>query len=170
MPNPGAGRARGLYGNAFARASIEEVVAATRAVCPPTITNILAMAAPVGGRGEYSRDQIACVLTTAYTGFLAARAESEVLAGAQSRPVIHTGFWGCGAFGGNRILMTILQALAADLADVDVVFYAFDRAGASLAQQARELYEKMRAGAPSVSQLVDALVERGFSWGESDGN
>jgi hypothetical protein len=44
------------------------------------------------------------VLATAFTGFSAARLESARL---NPSPVvaIHTGFWGCGAFGGNRVLM-----------------------------------------------------------------
>ncbi len=58
-----------------------------------------------------------------------------VPAGAQ--PLIHTGFWGCGAFGGNRTLMVILQALAADLAGVETVFWAVDKRGVELAEEAR---------------------------------
>ena len=106
-------------------------MAATRALVPPTISNILAMAAPAWGNGDYTEQEIAYVLNAAFTGFSAARRESKRFAGASSRAVIHTGFWGCGAFGGNRSLMTILQAMAGDLAGVDIEFWAFDQAGSS---------------------------------------
>jgi hypothetical protein len=43
-----------LYGNAFARASVAAIVAATRVLRPPTISNILAMEAPIGGSGYYA--------------------------------------------------------------------------------------------------------------------
>ena len=48
------------------------------------------------------------MLASAYSGFLAARLES---AGAPT--VVHTGYWGCGAFGRNRELRAMLQVLAA---------------------------------------------------------
>jgi hypothetical protein len=128
------------------------------------------MAAPTCGYGNYSRDEIVYVVSTAYSGFLGARLESEGLRGTASRTVIHTGFWGCGAFGGNRVLMTILQAFAAELADVDVVFHAFDDAGVAVAESAREFYERMRDSASTVREMLDTLVHQNFSWGESDGN
>lgn len=169
-PNPQDGRPRGLYGNAFARASVAMVRAATRAVAPPTISHILAMAAPACGSGAYTRDEIMLVLTTAYSGFLAAHEKSERRGGSGGRTVIHTGFWGCGAFGGNRTLMTILQALAADLAGVEVVFHTFDGAGESLAMEAWGLYAQVRGHNASTAQMANALAQRAFRWGESDGN
>ena len=44
------------------------------------------------------------VFATAYTGFRAARAES----GAGFEVVVHTGHWGTGAYGGDRVLMALL--------------------------------------------------------------
>jgi poly(ADP-ribose)glycohydrolase PARG len=169
-PNPDLGRPVGLYGNAFARAPVEDVIAATRPLSPPRISNILAMAAPVGGHGVYRRDDIVSILSIAYSGFLAARSESAELSAMPSRTQIHTGFWGCGAFGGNRSLMTILQALAAELADVDAVFHAFDDAGVATVEGALGLYADRRDSASTVSQIVDALVRQSFLWGKSDGN
>lgn len=167
-PNPEIGCPNGLYGNAFERASEEQVIAATKSLSPPTISNILAMAAPACGYGEYTRDEITYIVNTAFTGFSAACQESDRIAGTHSRTVIHTGFWGCGAFGGNRSLMTILQALAADLADVDIEFWA-GRDG-EIAKDAHEIYERIRDTTSSVSQVLDELVRMKFQWGESDGN
>ena len=170
LPNAKAGRPRGLYGNAFARASVSEVTAATNLISPPTISNILAMAAPAGGHGYYNHDEISQIVTGACTGYLAARWESDELTGSPSGTRIHTGFWGCGAFGGNRILMTMLQALAADLAEVDLVFYAFDNEGARLAEDAYERYTQLASSTSSVAELLQALANEKFKWGQSDGN
>lgn len=169
-PNPGAGRPRGMYGNRFAHESVRNVIAATTLISPPTITNLLAMAAPACGHGEYSHDEIKYIVSTAYTGFAATRRESAEFAGEKCRTVVNTGFWGCGAFGGNRTLMTMLQALAADLADVQLVFHAFDAAGVDLAGDAWQRYGRMRTEISAVEEMLEALVQEEFQWGESDGN
>ncbi len=76
---------------------------------------------------------------------------------------VRTGFWGCGAFGGNRHVMTILQLAAARLAGVSRVrFYAFDDAGIATFEQARAV----KLGADP----IEAVLERGYRWGVSDGN
>jgi hypothetical protein len=139
----------GLYGNAFAAATADEVRAALSLVRPPTHTNIIAIAAPVGS-GAYRRHELDQIVETAYCGFAAAVHE-----GADE---IRTGFWGCGAFGGNRIVMTSLQLYAARLAGVNRVrFYAFDAAG--------------RADATAGAALagVDAILERELEWGVGNG-
>ena len=166
---PRAGHPQGLYGNAFARATAGVVRSATSALSPPSLSNILAMTAPAGGYGAYSRDEIDYILSAAYSGFLAARRESEGIGSSPPRTTIHTGFWGCGAFGGNRILMTILQVLAAELADVDVEFHAVNGAGVSLAREACAFYERIREATSTVSQALEALLREGFVWGESNG-
>ena len=159
----------GLYGNAFAWAPENQVRRATRALSPPTISNILAMAAPPGGYGEYSRHEIIDILTTAYTGFAAAKSESKHIVSHDARTIIHTGFWGCGAFGGNRTLMTMLQAVAGGLAGVDIVFWAFDETGVEIAQDAYELQELLEKDS-SLEGLIGRMVMEGFGWGVSDGN
>lgn len=169
-PDPAAGRRGGLYGNAFARAPAELVAAATRVLAPLTVSNILAMAAPDGGFGAYRRGELEDILSTAFTGFSAARQESERIVPGSPRTTIHTGFWGCGAFGGNRTLMTILQSLAADLAGVETVFWAFDTSGVELVEAARRQYEQLRDATSTVSELLGQLQQQGFEWGVSDGN
>ena len=168
LPNPAAGCPSGLYGNAFADATGEQVEAATLPLSPPTMSNILAIAALQFRRGDYTREEISHTLCTAFTGFAAARTESERLVPDVSRTVIHTGFWGCGAFGGNRRLMTILQAFAADLADVDVVFWASDEPGIQLAEDAHQWYQRQRQDTPSVGSFLDCLVDERFQWGVSN--
>jgi hypothetical protein len=58
-PNAAEGRPQGLYGNWFANAPVATVRRAARPIQPPTISNIIAIAAPAGGTGEYWEDEIA---------------------------------------------------------------------------------------------------------------
>jgi hypothetical protein len=171
--DPSAGRPRGLYGNQFAKASEAVVRSALRVLTPPTRTNLIAMAAPTGSRGRYTLATIEAILRTASTAFRAAVEESRRLW--PGAPVeVRTGFWGCGAFGGNRVLMTLLQLLAARLAGVDrVVFHAFNVAGVLDYEEGAAVLERvLRRGAPgeplrALLQRVEAL---GLQWGTSDGN
>lgn len=152
---------RGIYGRAFSSARPEQIDKAARVLDPPTISNIIAMAAPAGGRGKYRSLEIDRIVATAYTGFTAAKSESG-----EQRVVIHTGFWGCGAFGGNRILMPLLQLIAARWAGVDrLVFHAVDLPGMAAFDQARK-YLVGLGDAPTTTRIA-AL---GLEWGTSDGN
>jgi hypothetical protein len=167
---PTADSPRGLYGNEFQHAAEKQIVAATKALSPPTTSNILAMAAPAYGRGAYSSRELSHILNTAYTGFSAARCESILIGSPTHRVVVHTGFWGCGAFGGNRSLMTILQSLAADLAEVDLVFWAFDDPGVRIVEDARAVYSRLIASRNSLRDILASIENMGFEWGTSDGN
>jgi hypothetical protein len=173
-PDAAAGRPEGLYGNRFARAAAETVARAVTPLIPPTITNLVAMEAPSYGRGLYTPSQIEDVLTNAVTGYLAARLETEA-AGA-TEAVVHTGFWGCGAFGGNRTLMALLQLVAAQLAGLSrLVFHTVGRAGTKEFNRALAIHESVAGacaggGVAALDRLIDDIVGHGFRWGESDGN
>src|SRR5262249_2605821 len=173
-PDAAAGRPHGLYGNAFAASGIDVVERATRRIDPPTISNIIAMAAPACGTGEYSERDIDYIFATAFTSFSAAREESRRAAGARARTIVHSGFWGCGAFGGNRRLMIALQTLAARAARVDqLVLHAGDSAGAEEMNRGLALADTLaaRCGSPcSLSKLVGRVALLGLRWGVSDGN
>jgi hypothetical protein len=169
-----AGRPAGLYGNRFAAAPLDVIRRATRRIDPPTYSNIIAMAAPSGGRGDYAESEIAFIFTTAYTAFASARQESVSHQGAPAEAVVHTGFWGCGAFGGNRKLMVALQALAARATQIHrLVVHAGDRAGVDEAQRGLEVAESLAARCGTTCPL-DTVVGRavilGYRWGVSDGN
>lgn len=171
--DPHAGRPEGLYGRNFARADVDAVRQATHPVVPPTVTNVLAMAAPNGGRGRYAIEEICRIVQTAYTAFVAARLESRRLAGAPVPVAIHTGFWGCGAFGGNRILMTLLQILAAGLAGVDVlVYFTSDDEGRKDFSSASSLLREqlLRDSRASLASVLLAVEGLGLRWARSDGN
>jgi hypothetical protein len=171
-PNAAAGRPLGLYGNRFAAAPFDVIRQATQRIDPPTFSNIIAMAAPSGGYGDYTAREIASIFATAYTAFAAAVQESQVTA--EGAAVLHTGFWGCGAFGGNRRLMVALQTLAAQAAGVQqLVLHAGDPARAKDATRGLEVAEAiaLRCGSPCPpAKLIDRCVLLGYQWGVSDGN
>ncbi len=173
-PDASAGRPYGLYGNRFGVAPLEAVRRATRRIKPPTITNIIAIAAPAGGHGAYSEADIRDIFATAFAGFRAARDETHRILGPNAQMIIHTGFWGCGAFGGNRHLMIALQALAARGAHVDrLVLHAGDNAGSDDASSGVHVAEMIasRCGEPcSLDNLVGHVAMLGYKWGTSDGN
>ncbi|HZV01908.1 MAG TPA: hypothetical protein VFF73_34670 [Planctomycetota bacterium] len=162
---------RGLYGNAFARASDDAIRRATTALSPPTITNVVAMAAPSGRSGSYLRPDVDYVTKTAFTAFEAARLESGVLDPAHREVAIHTGFWGCGAFGGNRVLMALLQLVAARLAGIErVVFHTFDRAGTTALDTARRHLRELVSSGRATRDVLEDVLELNLLWGVSDGN
>lgn len=173
-PDPNAGRPYGLYGNRFAQSPLDIVLQSTRRIEPPTITNFIAMAAPSYGRGEYSRQEIEFIFATAYTGFSAAILESKTSAETSQRTTVHTGFWGCGAFGGNRTLMVAIQVLAAKAAQINqMMFHAGDEDGMRDVRRGLDAAEtiEFRCGpACSVDALVAQTSEMGFRWGVGDGN
>jgi Poly (ADP-ribose) glycohydrolase (PARG) len=169
-PDLDAGRPYGLYGNRFAAAPPDVVRRAVRVHQPPTRTNLIAMAATVGS-GEYTRPQLERILVTAYTGFAAAVAETQrVWPGAPTE--VRTGFWGCGAFGGNRQVMTILQLLAARLASVARLrFYVFDHAGrANFDAGAATLERVLGEPGEPLGDLIERIADLDYAWGVSDGN
>ena len=171
--NVAEGRPHGLYGNAFARADASAVRQATTRIDPPTTTNLIAIAAPTGGYGEYRASQVRYVLDTAFTGFRAAVEESARLRGVKCSVVVHSGFWGCGAFGGNRVLMAILQMIAAEMAGLErLVMHTFDASGTKALDEATAAIrtELERGSLVQTDQLIERIVALGFEWGISDGN
>jgi hypothetical protein len=162
-----------LYGMAFANAAEAVVREATRPIDPPTTSNVIAICAPFGGIGRYRREQISLAMATAYSGFRAAVLESRRVAGSDTRTIVHSGFWGCGAFGGVRVLMTIIQLLAAEAAGLDkLVLHIGDPAGRASVDEATAILRDGLGGAGPVEtgELLDRVESLGFEWGHSDGN
>jgi hypothetical protein len=170
--NPDEGRPYGLYGNNFGRADEETVRKAAVPIEPPTVTNLIAMAAPSGGYGAYTRKDVEYVLQTACTGFTAARLETKRLAGAGAAVVVHSGFWGCGAFGGNRELMALSQILAASISGLDMlVFHTHRPAGTEVFTRAgQKAADLAKQGETGLDELLQYILAMGYRWGQSDGN
>ena len=170
-PDPAVGRPWGLYGNAFARAEADVVRQAITRLDPPTITNLVAMAALPGGSGAYAEGEIRTILVTAFTGFRAAVQELADLA-PDSPVVVHSGFWGCGAFGGNRVLMSALQTAAAGMAGLDrLVLHTGAPGDDGPVGEANEMLALLLGSdGIEIDVLVQELAARRFPWGVSDGN
>lgn len=162
---PCADRPNGMYGNRFATASPDMVRSAVTLVDPPTKSNIISMSSISCGYGRYSRDAIGYLLKTAYTGFAATR----FLAGDSREIVIHTGFWGCGAFGGNKLLMTLIQIVAASMANVRLVFHYGDESGLPIVEEAIDVFDYNFRWMKQPG-FVEGLYGRRFEWGRCDGN
>ncbi len=160
-------RPHGLYGNQFMMAKADAVRRATVRLEPPTVSNLVAIAALRGGRGTYTAREIEYLLTTAYSGFRAAVLESG---GAPA--VVHTGYWGCGAFGGNRVLMSLLQLVSARAAGVErVVFYTVTTGGRTEVDLAVEKVRHMpEPGDIATPAFIERTLAVGLRWGQSDGN
>lgn len=168
--NAERGRPDGLYGNRFSRAKPETIAQATTPIIPPTVSNLIAIEAPYGESGPYTPSQIEFVLSTAYTAFAAATEEGQKLQ-AGSGSFVHTGFWGCGAYGGNRELMALLQLLAAKLAGVHgLVFHAGDERGVETFERARDRLLEFLDSTSNVVELIARIAASGYEWGVGDGN
>jgi Poly (ADP-ribose) glycohydrolase (PARG), Macro domain fold len=167
-PDAEKGRPNGLYGNRFREAPWDVVEKVLSLLEPPTVSNIIAMEAPSGGKGSYSKEQIEDVFQTAFTAFSAARLESVKSHNNAASITINTGDWGTGAYGGNKVLMATLQLLAARSANINkVIFFTSD--GESFAQ-AQDLAEKLSSSSRDIPDILDKLFRMGFQWGLSDGN
>jgi hypothetical protein len=173
-PDPKQDRPYGLYGNNFARATREAIARATQPLNPPTITNIIAIEAPAGGYGSYTLAEIEYIFITALTGFSAAYVESTLELNQEPNAIVHTGFWGCGAYGGNRILMALLQLLAARFSQINcLVFHVGDSDGSQALAAARQLLDRLLSSSDrefNILTLMREIQEMGFQWGVGDGN
>jgi Poly (ADP-ribose) glycohydrolase (PARG) len=172
-PDPDADRPLGLYGSNFSRASRDAIEQATQKIDPPSITNVIAIEAPPGETGMYTEAQIEYILITAVTGFSAAKFESCDSNSSELRVIIHTGLWGCGAYGGNRILMVLLQLIAANLANIDrLVFHIGDENNTRDFEKAKELLEQFLRSINidiSIPILISKIQAMKFQWGIGNG-
>lgn len=132
-------------------------------------TDLIAMAArPVRpemqGRA-YRRQDIEYHLKTVLTAFLAARRESV-----GRELIIHTGNWGCGAFGNNPVMMAMLQIFAASATGVDELVYKTDLQ-LSDAAKARILVDEFFASdrAKTTAAFLDYVERLGFTYGVGNG-
>ena len=175
--NPAAGaqppRPRRAELSSMDEAATKRLLAATegtRLECPVAI----AMAALPPGFGLYTATDVEYLLVTAFTGFRAAVVESQQMSGAvgAAKAVVHSGFWGCGAFGGNRVLLTTLQALAAEMAGVEQIVLHTGSDGEAIPGLARDLLEHGldTEDVLPTPDLIQRLVAEGFEWGQGDGN
>jgi hypothetical protein len=165
-------RPNGLYGNEFAKATKSAITKAVKLLDKEMHTNFIAMVAPKFGRGAYTQEQVERILATAFTGFMAAKVESynAVLEAEVPVVVVHTGHWGTGSFGGNKIVMAFLQILAAKLAGVERIIYHAKSDSAAVSEAITRLDEicgRLRSDLP-LSQVIKKLLKYNYEWGISN--
>lgn len=161
----------GIYGRRFHDATPRVLEQAVRVIDPATTTNLIAMEAPPGGRGVYTREEVEAILGTAFTAFAAARLESAPPGGQAGRASVHTGHWGTGAYGGNRVLMALLQLVAARLAGLDaLVYHTVDPGGLEPVREAERILSGWPLAGLPASELLGRVAGLGLAWGRSDGN
>lgn len=160
-----------LYGRAFAVATEDDIWMNTDVLAPNTThTNLICMSARSHGIGRYERDELLDLYTTAYTAFSGAVNESR-LNDANTLVTIHTGHWGCGAYGGNQVVMVLIQQQAAIDAGIDkLVYHTVDKRG-SLAyltaiKKRNDLFPN---GCISSKLFVEKLMSENYEWGNPDG-
>ncbi len=163
----------GLYGNAFAYAPADDVISACISLKPPTMSNIIAMDAPAGGDGVYKHETLVDIWTTALTAFFGAVSEAKACNGDAYECTIHTGWWGTGAYGGNRTLMAIMQLIAARAAGVThLIFHTVDSAGATdfaSAYALPGLETFLHAETLDPEAFLQYCATQSFRWGVSNG-
>ena len=163
----------GLYGNAFAYAPADDVMSACTSLKPPTVSNIIAMDAPAGGDGVYKYETLVDIWTTTLTAFFGAVSEAKGCNGDESECTIHTGWWGTGAYGGNRTLMAIMQVIAARAAGVThLIFHTVESAGAAdfaTAYALAGLEMFLHAKTLDPEAFLQYCAAQRFRWGVSNG-
>lgn len=143
---------------------------------PSTITNLVAIAAPRPGYGYYTKIQIYNAFQAAYTGFRALVLDSDdnknnnKMGSGNRIVVLNTGHWGCGAFGGNKGLMAIIQILAAGSAGIDHVcfWYGYTKSDQTAIGHAMEVV-KLLNGQP-IGDVFDLLTNAKYQWGVANEN
>ena len=158
------GETQSIYGRAFADA---DHALLRRAITleddPAARSNIIAMAAPNPGYGEYNPHEIVQLLDAVLGGFSPA-----VEAGAGKKTVIHTGRWGAGAFGGSEELALCVQIAGAMLCGVEKLY--FHAVSAKCLENALATAKTVVAASTDAEQIVEKLLARGYRWGFTDGN
>ncbi|CAF0922063.1 unnamed protein product [Rotaria sp. Silwood1] len=175
-----------IYGNSFAHANKEQLQHAFKLVEPPQVVNLIAIEAPSYGEGCYTYDQINYILTNCYTGFKAAQilahkthemntyaSKSHDRRPSRSEPnifrtVIHTGWWGCGAYGNNRQMMLITQMLAAHWAHADeIIFHTQNNEHENDITKARAVFEQLKNG-QQVREIIEEIIKLNLEWEKSN--
>eukprot|EP00727_Mastigamoeba_balamuthi_P007915 m51a1_g3744 hypothetical protein (851) ;mRNA; f:61658-64904 len=96
------------------------------------------------GISQFSQQAVDRDIHKAYVGFLGYRA-------------ISTGAWGCGAFGGDRELKMLQQAIAASVAAVPVLYFStFGKSDDAI--HLDKMYKEVMSKAPDAGALYRALV------------
>lgn len=157
-----------IYGSRFADATFEQLSKAVEVVVPKKKkTNIICMTGLSSGTGTYQLGEILDLYQTAFTAFSGAKNESTE----PEECVIHTGHWGCGVFGGNKELITLIQQIAAMHAGIKkLVYHTFNEKGNVAYLAALEKRKNwISEGIVDIHAFLSRLYDENYQWCTMDG-
>lgn len=115
-------------------------------------------ATPYGFSSSESQFQLQDVsreLNKAYSGFTHSLSQDKPNSGEMA--AVATGNWGCGAFGGDKRLKTLIQWLAASRAGRNMRYFTFTK-DEEFSQRQKEVMEKLCGKEVTVGKLYMLLV------------
>jgi hypothetical protein len=84
------------------------------------------------------------------------------------RTIIHTGWWGCGAYGNNRQMMLITQILAAHWAQIDgIIFHTQTTEHQNDIDEAKKVVKKLWNG-KEVKEVIEQIFNLKLEWEKSN--
>jgi hypothetical protein len=143
--------------------------------------NIIAIEAPKYGQGPYTFEQIKYILQECYTAYSAAKSLAQKTyalnnqrnSNSNIKTFIHSGWFGCGAYGGNRIIMIVLQILAGKMAGIDkLIIHTVTSNFQEEIRAAETCLRNIFSNNPSslsMDNVIDKILTENFQWGLSNG-
>jgi hypothetical protein len=154
-----------LYGKNFIHSTWQQISKGINVINEPHYNNIIAMSAPPCGHGEYSQLEIEHIVKAVLCAFEEAVNMTKTI-GQDSFVTIHTGNWGCGAFGGKKECMYLSQLIGAKLTGVDeIVFHTIDEV---ILQNAIRKFSEISD--MTYEFAVAFLCSQKYFWEITDGN
>jgi len=168
-----------IYGNKFATKKFEEMEKYYEKLDVPMNTNIIAMASRRGMMKKYNEEDVNILFNTAYSAFSGALEEAKHSFSQnkikdnennESRlleVVIHSGNWGCGAFGGNVEMHSLLQIIAAHEAKIDYFrYHSVGEVDSLQVQQACKTIDDIFGNRPQLTwkEFMTKLLKCEYRW------
>ncbi len=156
---------RSLYGNNFAGATQEQIVSRLTRFENPHSSNLFCMAAPHIPSDlhnqPYQRRHLERLFYHSYTAFSAIKEKSQ-----SAQSIIHTGNWGCGAFGNDAKTVALIQLAAARAAGIHEIRY-YSLGSHQAFQEAQQLFNQIaqQNNAFTVTEFLDHLVHNAEAYG-----
>lgn len=144
-----ASNRRPLYGNNFAVATQADLLSKLHVFDHPVRSNIFSMAAPhipeaLFGQ-PYRKEYLRVLLFRAIAAFSSIKFEYPT-----KKIVVHTGNWGCGAFGNSSKVAALLQLAAGHFSGIDRLEYYPLEKGASF-DQAKGILQRIETEHPNMT-------------------
>lgn len=117
--------------------------------------NIVAMDAVVAGYDgdEFSQRLIDRDINKAFVAFSAETSMDK----ANGKTPVASGNWGCGAFGGNKELKTLIQWIAASMAGRPLHYHMFD--STQLAKEQTEIFKLLSEKSVTIGELYQCVIK-----------